>query len=287
MIPEIRKLSPFNRLVRFIRLREDARHVKRMVGGPGPHSDDPILAHSRFCNINREHDAVTQWVKANVRDLPLNPTQMVVNVLVARIFNEPETLRHIVPFSTSKHVMDQLAKLRAKGQRIMRGAYMMPTHGPGWTGKLVEEYHLMTVAQARAVDWRVYEQASLASVADRLLSLHGVGPFVANQIVTDLRYTRWWDKAEDWKSFVLCGPGSRRGLDRLDGCFKGTGSGCRREKVYTARIHEVHQELAPLVPPEVVAAYRDPNNVSNTFCEWDKYERALWSDNPRLRRSYK
>ena len=58
----------------------------------------------------------------------------------------------------------------------------------------------------------------------------------------------------------------------------------RQAEVYAAaagvalgRLLEIREELTPLVDPQVRSAWRDPNNLSNCMCEFDKYERALVS----------
>lgn len=277
-----------DRLLYFIRAREQARETKELVGGPGPHSSDPILAVGRFCNINREHDVVTKWVKANVRDVyaPYGKNFLVPQVLAARIFNEPDTLREILPALDPAFVLSQLSNMRAQGRKIMRGAYMMPVHGNNGKGKDVAEYYMAAVAEARSVPWSLCE--SLEGVAERLVQLMGIGDFLANQVCADLRYTPGWGQAKDWGTFVLCGPGSRRGIDRYDA---GRGAppdekaiGNKPQRHYRERLLLIREELVGQVSPTVARYFADPNNLSNTFCEFDKFERALWSAKSTLRK---
>lgn len=279
-----------DRLLYFIRAREEARLTKELVGGPGPHSSDPILATYRFCNINREHDNVTRWVKANVRNkyAPYGRDTLVVQVLTARIFNEPTTLAEILPVVDVNEALRKLRALRAEGRKIMRGAYMMPVHGNNGLGKQVEEYYMAAVGQARYVPWT--KCLTLAGVAERLVQLMGIGDFLANQVCTDLRYTPHWSQARapDWFDFVLCGPGSRRGIDRYDagrGQADEKGLGTKTQAHYGQRLLQIRLELEPLLSDTVNGYFVDPNNLSNTFCEFDKFERALWSDKaPSLRK---
>ena len=269
----ILQYSVRDRLLYFIRTREAARHNKEVVGGPGPHVEDCIIGTSRFCNVNREHDAVTIWVKDWVRDVyaPHGMNVLVPQVLAARIFNEPKTLTAILPVVDVGDAVATLKAMRAEGQKIMRGAYMMPVHGSHGGGKTVEEYYLAAVGEALKVDWTLCE--SLASVAERLIQLMGIGDFLANQVCADLRYTKPWETAPDWDEFVLCGPGSRRGIDRYD---KQERLGVKPQAHYGQRVLEIREEIWPDIDDEEVhQALRDPNNLSNCFCEFDKFERAL------------
>lgn len=276
-----------DRLLYFVRAREQAREQKELVGGPGPHSADPILARFRFCNINREHDAVTRWIAKNVRPKFVGQSRQFVvrHTIVCRVFNEPETLRRVVPMTDIGDAFSILREYQDGGARIMRGAYMVGAHGPRNKGVRVLDYYERALREAEQVPWEHCD--SLAGVAERLMRIEGFAEFMANQICTDLRYTAHWAKAEDWGTFVLCGPGTRRGLDRFD-----AGRGKPPEKAfgnkpqphYVERLQLIREELTPLVSPTVAGYFADPNNLANTFCEFDKFERALWSEKSTLRK---
>jgi hypothetical protein len=284
----LRKYTVRERLLYFIRMREEARLRKELVGGSPPYSSDAIIGAYRFCNINREHDAVTKWIKTNVRDKfsPYGKRVLVPQVLTARIFNEPATLERILPVSDVNMALRKLRAMRAEGHKLMRGAYMMPVHGSNGLGKHAEEYYMAAVGQAQYVDWT--QCHTLEGVAERLLRLVGIGDFLANQVCTDLRYTPQWEMAPDWQNFVLCGPGSRRGIDRYDIDDRVEDEkrlGTKRYDYYQARILAIREQLWGLVSVEVDGYFNDINNLSNTFCEFDKFERALWADKlPSLRK---
>lgn len=269
------------RLLRFIELRERARETKELFGGNGPHSEDPIIAKYRFCNINREHDTVTQWVAENVRfPYALAGTNtLVVQLLVARIFNEPDVLELILPVTDTRETCSLLKAHRAAGCKIMRGAYMMPVHGNSGRNATVEEYYLRAVEGAQKVDWHFF--STLEQVAEALMRQQGIGEFLANQVCTDLRYTPQFERASDWETFVLCGPGTRRGIDRLLG--KTEDLGRQKQKFYCAMLRTIREALKGYVNRTVRGYFRDPNNLSNTFCEFDKYERLLADPTASLR----
>ena len=276
-LAQLRLLTPGERFRYFIKARESARYHKELIGGPGPHSDDPIIAVNRFCNVNREDDAVTRWVKVNVRDRwsGCGRRNVLIQVLVARLWNHPPTLEELLPYTSYDVALSTLQDRRDRGEKTMRGAYMMPVHGNHGKGKSVDEYYLQAVQSACAMRW---ELESLQAVAEQLTTILGIGDFLANQVCTDLRYTTEWRRAPDWFTFVLCGPGTRRGRDRYAGREP---TGNLQQRVYIAELLDIREGLQveqhPLAP-----VFDDPNNLSNCFCEYDKWERVLHGEAARL-----
>jgi len=244
-----------------------------------PLTSDPILATMRFCNVNREDDAVTRWVKTNVRDAYVDmdiPFQM-QQLVTSRIFNHPETLERIIPITNFSTALEQLRSIRQRKMKIMRGAYLMPPHRKG--ADSIEEYWLSVIFDIGQQDYTgLY---TLRAYADVMLNVYGLGPFLVNQICADLRYMRIGENATDWDTFLLCGPGTTRGLNRVLAGDVKTRLG--KPEKYVELVLELRDELA-MEMPELALTFRDPNNVANCLCEFDKYERVrenLLSENPR------
>jgi hypothetical protein len=172
-------------LLKFILLREDMRRSRELIGGPGPHSPDPILAASRFCNINREHDGVTRYIHKHFR-LPFYQRGvdfMVAQMMFCRIFNEPATLAQVCPLLGVPQFKEAAIKLKAyrdAGNKLMRGAYMMPPHGKHAAGQDLVDHQLENIGLALCHDYE--ELKTLQEVANCLMTVCGVGPFVANQV---------------------------------------------------------------------------------------------------------
>lgn len=285
-LARIKRMPPPERFKYFVRERETARLIKE-AGCLPPLCDDPIIAVNRFCNINREHDAVTKWIRVNVREKYANCFRewMVVQLLVARIWNHPPTLRAIMPVGKfadeQQETLKILANLRASGEKVMRGAYMMPVHGSAGAGRSADEYYMQAVAQAYKVRWD--RMTTLGEVAEGLMKLTGIGEFLANQVCADLRHCRYWRSTPDRSTFVLCGPGTRRGIDRYDlGDIKPVPSrlGLGPQRNFVNRLLAIRQNL--LDDYFFNTTFYDPNNLANCFCEWDKYERVLWGEVARL-----
>ncbi len=67
-----------------------ARHqvyLDRKAGKPGPWTSDPILAGGRFCNVFRELDTVTIWVRENIREPWADHEHLWFMLCIARYIN--------------------------------------------------------------------------------------------------------------------------------------------------------------------------------------------------------
>jgi hypothetical protein len=70
----------------------EAIYLKRTQGLPPPWSDDPILRHYKFTNVDRELDATTVWFAANVRDpVADEPVDVLRCTVIFRLFNRIST----------------------------------------------------------------------------------------------------------------------------------------------------------------------------------------------------
>jgi hypothetical protein len=274
----------------FVQKREDARVAKE--AGQHPHTDDPVIQQFVFCNINREHDRVTRWIAQHVRgDFPrIRPRrgiktlqQLVFHVCVARVFNEPLTLQEILGLEDTKEIAQKVLKLQAAGKRIFRGAYMMPSHGsPDQLKMPPAVYYMDAVDTIWGLDFSAVR--TLADLAEQLAKVPGFGPFLVNQVVTDMRYTKYLYNAPDWQTFVLGGPGTSRGLCRF---FGEPVSISRSQKWMHPRLMHVRDLSLSMLPIEPFQEYfLDPNNLSNSFCEFDKYARVVLGEG-RNRKHYK
>jgi hypothetical protein len=264
--------------VYFVEERERIRVMRDCLGDLPPYTEDPTLQKYSFCNVNREHDRVTRWVADNVRNLEITHEQMVLNIAVARIFNEPRTLKHLLPFSKPKSLVMKVARLKRDNPDVslFRGAYMMPSHGTSGKGVCSFEYWCNNVVSLEQLS--LQECDSLRSLSDVIRQAKGFGDFLANQICTDMRYTRFYptSRTPDWTTFVLAGPGTQRGMARYyktkpfgPNVFRQS-RGCNQERLVALR-----EELSSVVSPNILSHFQDINNLSNCFCEFDKFCRAI------------
>src|SRR5215467_3109114 len=115
--------DPVKRLMAFAKERY-AIAQRRAAGQKPPWTEDPILRDYRFCNVYREDDKVTAWIRENWRIPHKDDPDLWFAMLVARLLNLPESLAvmgYPVPFV--KHVHSRhLLRHKQGGGQIFNGA---------------------------------------------------------------------------------------------------------------------------------------------------------------------
>lgn len=271
----------------------------------GPLTADPILAQYRFCNVFRELDRVTVWIRRNIREPFSDHPDLWMMLAIARTINWPETLRYLMnrhevkcnfnawpndggqglaQFAFSPEALgDALDFWRNRGEKVYTGAYMIRAESNpkaewySWTkqqyiarvvlGRLWEDRNRVWLPVLDARDQPTLEGVWSLFQRPRYV---GWGPFMAYQVVVDLRHTRYLRWAPDINTWAAIGPGSRRGLNRLAG----------RPVDYPLKQAEGLAEMRALW--EEQDRWRAPwvprielSDIQNALCETDKYLRAF------------
>ena len=114
------------RLAHWINEREAIR-ARRERGDGFPWTDDPILHDYRFCNVHREDDKETRWLKENWREPHARDANLWHAMLVARFVNWHETLGECgYPEPWGKRgarFVDAMRARKARGDKVFTGAY--------------------------------------------------------------------------------------------------------------------------------------------------------------------
>lgn len=268
-------------LLTWMRERERAR-LAREAGLPPPPDLDPTIREWRFCNVDRRDDRVTRFVRLAYA-LPGHPL-LWFNLTIARLVNWPPTLTRLGWIGDWDRDRDRFLsvfrELAAAGAKAYTGAYMIPG-GPAGEAK-----HDYLARACLDVLWarRASAPRPGAPLSDwsRFLTAPVLGDFLRNQVLTDIRDAPGFDAAPDWETFVLGGPGTVRGLNRL--------LGLPLDRSWKQR------DVAPAVldlraallaaEPRWAPVLRDPNNLTNCLCEFDKWERVRRGEGkPRARYS--
>lgn len=273
-----------DRLVAFIVERESVRK-RREAGEPRPWTSDPILQTYRFCNVHREDDEVTKWIRVNWRE-PYSSCEDLWHLMcLARWVNEPGTLRQYqernkkFPAWNRKSLVEVHGLRQGLGVRFYNPAYMITTAG---TRQDKLEYvcdKLDNLWKSRS-GFRPRKEDTLNSWHMLLSGFDGLGSFLAGQVVADMRYVDPLRQASDWQTFACSGPGSRRGLNRALG---------RNPKAPWCESdwRQAHYKLQVRVS-QILRRHRielHGQDLQNVCCEWDKYERIRLGEG-RARQRY-
>jgi|SRR5690606_17573422 len=254
---------------------------RRQQGAPQPWTSDPIIAGRKFTNVFRVLDPGSQYA-LRLLDDAATPLDALARAFLYRFTNRPETweyLRlHLRQWPTASQVMgpevmELLLQLRGReGAQVFSGAYIiMPNPGEPGVDKV------KAVVRKTRVMLTIAADAYLAATthADRVAALRtvpAVGDFMAQQVVTDMGYSR--HGAYDENESVVLGPGSRAGLKHL-------GLPQRVESVAQIRNWLLAQPDCPRLQLSN-GATRPPSlmDVQNTLCEWSKYARLIGKPAP-------
>lgn len=269
-------LNDYSTLWYWVKEREAIR-VRKDRGDEQPWTDDPILATYRFCNVRREDDRVTVWVRENIRKRFADHPFLWLMLCIARQINWPETLAELMrqgawpdadAFEPSRITRD-LNERKARGEKIYTGAYMISA--PATKGADKQAYIAETVVGDL---WRRREvflswfaaRPTLQGTHERITRSNGWGQFMAYQAVVDMRFTPLLDKAEDIATWAAAGPGTLRGLNRVHG----------RAVDHALSQGQALSEMRGIykVAQDETGVAMDFSDVPNILCETDKYLRV-------------
>jgi alpha-glutamyl/putrescinyl thymine pyrophosphorylase clade 1 len=256
---------------------------RRQAGLPKPWTQDPIIQSYRFCNVYREDDTVTQWIKENWRDPNADDPNVWFAMAAARFINWPDSLAEVgypVPWDAAcANFIHKLADRAEAGKKVWTGAYVIHA-GKGGSKIGHVAYDILTALWERR-DYVLDGAKSCALFNKRLMEFDGIGSFMAGQITCDTKYTRLLDTALDWWDFATPGPGSQRGLARV---FEYPVKHRWHDDLWLSGLLMLKSQIGPLV----LAAGMPPlhaQDLQNCLCEFDKYERVRLNEG-RPRNNY-
>lgn len=257
---------------KFVRARE--RHRIAKVGGRDVDKPDPIITKFRFCNVRRNDDRVTKWIHENYLYDFQDKDEYWFAMIVARLFNNEDTLADIKPYVLPfkpEAMRKKLHKRADAGLKNFNGAYIVSTNGHSMNkvDYLVDLVLCPAWAMRKEMNnWIENEcDQKLELLHKGLLDLNGMASFMAAQVVADMKYADpgYWT---DFDTFCASGPGSKRGLNRVMGIpiahpwnerdFRETLLGLREQ------VNSILKSWQPITAQD----------IQNCLCEYDKYERA-------------
>lgn len=293
-------------LARFMRERHNI-YLKRRNGWPGPWTDDAILRDGRFCNIFRELDTVTQWIDTNIRKPYAEHEHLWFMLCIARYINWPPTLDYLMRWTGAwpshanfrpEEITLALQRLASTGTvKVYTGAYMIRAESDptkpwySWSkhryiaeivlGRLWEDREKWkellepdTSGYRDDISAATALQPSLRDVWEEFQQPRyiGWGPFMAYEVVTDLRHTRYLRNAPDIHTWANAGPGAIRGLNRMFG---------REVNAQPPKVQTNLEMLGSMDWLNGDAALwpakwprLEMRDVEHSLCEFDKYERV-------------
>ena len=258
--------------------------IRRDAGHNSPWTKDKNLQSWRFCNVHREDDKTTAWFRENIRS-KLSGLDVARATLIFRWFNRIEVGELIKPFLLGKWnevaVHDILFEQRFQyGDPVVTGAYMIRT--PEGMNKL--DGVLYSIRYALPELELIPQCGSLYEYWRWLLPIHNMGPFLAYEIVSDLRWTDVLGHATDINTWANAGPGCAKGLGRV-------ATGQRKQfnrHNDQEQLMEIMREIYRLAQDKNFWPWPDKpwemREVEHWACEFEKYCAAR--EGKRLKRRF-
>jgi hypothetical protein len=235
-------------------------YLAKKVGEPWPWTEDPILQEWKFTNVFRQLDKGTVAL-IDMLAGATNYELILANTVWYRLFNRYEHATDIGFCNSFEELQSRMRAVRDSGKKVFTGAHM--TWAPAKVCK-VEAYlgscKLFFDGHGRDYCMNITDEGfvqELKYAFDQLLAMKvpGIGPFIAYEIVSDLRWTLL-TKAHDINTWANIGPGCKRGLERLG--------------------MEVHldslRHLLSITPD--LGRPLELREIEHSLCEFDKYQRV-------------
>lgn len=262
--------------------------LRRRSGQPRPWSEDKVFQDWFFCNVFREDDRVTTWIRENMRDPHRNEPKVLWHMVAARVFNRIETLNKLLKAGIfdRNHWSSKDAEAILEGTQPVTGAaYCVRT--PWGLNKLKGCLKLITNAAQdndRLIKLIEPGVTTLEQVHKLLLPGECMGPFMAYEIVTDLRYTYLLENAPDIMTWASPGPGACLGLSRLVGESVPYGNPAGRAAAVVCMRDILQYSRNPCYWPQVWPRW-DMRTVEHWLCEHAKWHKVRY-EGKRMKRRY-
>jgi hypothetical protein len=248
-------------------------YTRRQKGDPWPWTDDLILQRYYFCNIFREWDKTTEWFVRNLRSRYEFDKRVIMATVIFRWFNRIETGQTLLENDLYEHWDSVKAKelLRSRVP-VVTGAYIIKTpnnmtklDGVCWCIDQMWE-HKQTVEDCIAMYPR-----SLEWQWRSIQNYPYMGPFMAYEVITDLRHTQYGMHASDIYTWANPGPGAKRGLSYIFPEAVGPRLDLMQKLLYasTTTLPGYHFEM---------------RDIEHALCEYAKYRNAI--EGKKLKRVY-
>lgn len=249
---------------------------KDVSKAPWPWTKDEILQKYRFCNVFRELDTVTKWLRVNWRTPYAKHPNLWFAMCVARQTNKIETFRrlgfpkgNLVDYV--KRAEETMEKMDEEGERVYGAAYIITAGGQSGPKRYYTCRKVLMPIAKRPPDFAESKPISLEKMWCQLREYEGFGPFISYEVASDLRWTRYYD-GSDHMSWANPGPGAKRGICRLlSGSKDGidiNGEDLLREMRLLLRMSRQKGTIGNHVPA------LEMRDIEHSLCETDKYLRV-------------
>jgi hypothetical protein len=260
-------------------------HKRRLADDKPPWTKHPVLLRYRFTNVRREDDRVTKWIHTNWLWPNAFDKYLWFAMVVARLVNWPVSLQAVgypVPWKPSRFTRTLNLRKEA-GLKVFTSAYMIraiEAKNGETKADYLAKYVLKPMWADRDTGMYMMGKGNLREFHEWLSQYYGMGSFLAAQVVADLKWATM-RHAVDWWTFSAPGPGSVRGMSRVEHGHLGVRYDNSK---WGQSMNRLRKQALPRLPKELRKL--DAQNLQSCLCEYDKYQRALLNEG-RPRQNFK
>lgn len=271
-----------------------AIYLRRQRGDAWPWTTDEILQKYKFTNVYRELDAGTVWLRKHIREPYMSHEELFFNIAIYRRYNRIECAEFLGFIDNYTPAYEaHVEEYKRKGGKVFTSAYMTCAGIRDKDGTLSKsKVHQIfgigfTALWERRKELEPTYDDNLQSAFDRFLAakIPSFGPFIIYEIVSDLRWTRYLQNANDIMLWANPGPGAGRGIGRILGYdVRWNKEKFTYHEYVTQRSNYQDRDMQLYMMQYLLdksntylESYMPPmemRDVEHSLCEWDKYERA-------------
>ncbi len=238
-------------------------------------TDDSLLAAHHFCNIHREDDRGTRWLRENWRTRHETDSYLWFAILVYRRgINWPDTAKELgfpLPWDPAHYVeVCERRKLSGTGIAHHSDAYHLTAAAVSGLPLAANQARFIFDPMWERRDYyRPRNNDSLRAFYDRLSEAKYMRGFFAAQIVADMKFVPPLTLAPDWWDFVIPGPGSKKGLNHVFGREPNQSWG-PQDRDWYPEFHDLRAVIDPMIANAGIPRL-SAQDLQNCLCEFAKY----------------
>ena len=249
---------------------------KKEAGESYPWTDDEILQKVRFCNVNRQDDKETKYLKEKVcLNSNLSLENKILNIILFRLFNKSETFERLGGFPYDfatfdiMSLEDKVRQLHSEGYNLFTGAFMISAlvrvSNKNSTYDLGALNVLNNFNAQKYIAYMCIKASDQQELYDTLRTFKGIGSFLAYQMFVDITYIPNCPFGRN--HFVVSALGAQDGIKRIVEDY----DGLTKEEImfYLKYRDEFFQTI-------------DLSDIENCLCETSKYIRIRDTGNYRI-----
>lgn len=287
-------------------------------GIPKPWSVDPVFQTTYFCNVHREDDKVTKWIRKELSPKEVGSVNYEFVIVLARFLNWPDTLAYLKdpmirarPNTFNDYAVDWFDNLKGwlevraeDGHKVWGSAYVITSHGMKMSkieylcGHLLPDVlRALPAIQAAAgalnesskghtegarelyMQGRGPMPGTCGAACEALQRVQGIGTFLAGQVIADLKNTVEHPLYTAQDKFDFVVPGP--GSIRGLAWYHYGNDFQMTERTFEVHFSKLRSEVNEHQPLLVI----DNQDLQNCLCEFDKYCRVKFGTG-RSKRQY-